>query len=149
MGEHLINGVLISKQKVIPVKGGNVMHAIKATDSGYEGFGEAYFSMAEYGVVKGWKLHREMTLNILVPVGSIRFVLFDDRPYSKSFNCIQEIVLSPSHYKRLTVPPMVWVAFQGLSQDTSLLLNVANIPHCPDEAVKKELDKIEFNWKNS
>jgi len=34
-----------------------------------------------------------------------------------------------------------------LIDNTSLLLNIANIPHCPDEAVKKELDEIEFDWR--
>jgi len=121
------------------------MHGIKATDLGYEGFAEAYFSMAEHGAVKGWKRHREMTLNLIVPIGSIRFVLFDDRPDSQTNNVFQEIVLSPNNYKRLTVPPMIWLAFQGFSHDMSMLLNVANTPHDPDEADKKKRDEIEFD----
>lgn len=149
MGEQLINDVLITRQKVIPVEGGNVMHGIKAFDTGYEGFGEAYFSMAEHGAVKGWKRHREMTLNLLVPVGTIRFVLFDDRPESQSNGSFQEIILSLENYNRLTVPPMIWMAFQGINSETSLLLNVASIPHDPDEADKKGLDEIEFDWSIS
>ena len=39
----MIKGLLISKLDVIDVPGGNVMHAMKSTSLGYEGFGEAYF----------------------------------------------------------------------------------------------------------
>ena len=40
----MIKGVLINKLDVIDTPGGNVMHAMKLTSKGYEGFGEAYFS---------------------------------------------------------------------------------------------------------
>ena len=39
-----------------------------------------YFGVnIESGVVKAWKRHRQMTLNLVVSVGVIRFVMFDDR----------------------------------------------------------------------
>jgi hypothetical protein len=34
----MIEGVIVSPLKVIDVKGGNVLHAIKASDSEYRGF---------------------------------------------------------------------------------------------------------------
>ena len=41
-------------------------------------FGEVYFSSIKPKSVKAWKLHKKMTLNIVVPVGKVRFALFDD-----------------------------------------------------------------------
>ena len=41
---------------------------------------------------------------------------------------------------------MIWVGFQGLGQQTSLILNIANIEHSPKEIERKELDEIKFNW---
>ena len=38
---------------------------------------------------------------------------------------------------RLTVPPMLWMGFQGVGDATAMLLNVANMPHDPDEVDRK------------
>ena len=85
-----------------------------------------------------------MTLNITVPIGKIRFVLYDDR--NDSTGVFQELVISRKNYIRLTVPPNIWVAFQGLSNSNSLLLNVADIPHNPTESISKDLNQINFDW---
>lgn len=140
----MIEDVIITPLKKIHVPGGDVFHAMKNSDPGYFGFGEAYFSNVNSGSIKGWKRHRLMTLNLIVPVGKVRFVIFDDR---KADNGIfQEIALSLENYCRLTVPPLVWMGFQGISSEPSILLNIASIPHDPDEADKKNLDEIKFNW---
>ena len=56
------------------------------------------------------------------------------------------LVAGADGYARLTVPPMIWVGFQGLGRQTSLVLNIANIEHSPEEVERKELDEIKFNW---
>jgi len=143
----MIEGIIITPLNVIETIGGNVLHGIKSTDIGYSGFGEAYFSKVKSGAVKGWKRHRQMILNLIVPVGSIRFVIFDDRKNSQSRNQLQQVFLSRNeNYSRLTVPPMVWLGFQGLDRKESLILNVASIKHSPDEVDRKELDVIKFDW---
>ena len=75
----IIDGIKISPLKKIMVSGGDIFHAMKNSDKGYNGFGEAYFSNIEPKVIKAWKRHKEMTLNLIVPVGTIRFVIYDDR----------------------------------------------------------------------
>jgi len=47
----------------------------------------------------------------------------------------------------LTVPPMVWLGFQGLYSGGSILLNLANIIHDPLEVDKKTIEQIDFNWR--
>ena len=85
-----------------------------------------------------------MTLNLTVPVGKVRFVLFDERIVSdKKF---QEIIISKDNYCRLTVPPMIWLGFQGISDGKSLLLNIASIIHNPNEIEKKNIEQIKFDW---
>ena len=140
----MANGVLITPLKIIETKGGNVLHSLKDKDTGFNGFGEAYFSEIQPGAIKAWKLHQDMTLNITVPIGKVRFVLFDDR--DKSTNEFQELTISRQNYVRLTVPPMIWVGFQGLSDANSLLLNIADIPHNPNESIRKDLNEIYFDW---
>ena len=125
----------------------DVMHAMKSSDRGYENFGEAYFSTINSGDIKAWKRHKKMTLNLIVPFGEVKFVLYDDRLKSTSYGEYTEIVLSRSNYYRLTVPPMLWMGFNGLGTDTSIILNVANIEHEPDEVDRKEEDQILYNWE--
>ena len=142
-----INGVTTTPLSIIYTKGGDVLHAMKMSDQGYSGFGEAYFSTIEPDAIKGWKRHKQMVLNLVVPVGTVRFILFDDRDNQDNVNQFQEVTLSiEDGYSRLTIPPMIWVGFQGLGLQTSLVLNLANIEHSPEEVERKELAKIKFNW---
>lgn len=139
----MIKDVLLTPLNIIDTAGGNVMHAMKASSLGYEGFGEAYFSKIDSGAIKAWKRHKRMTLNLIVPKGKIRFILFDDRDLSNIE--IQEIIISKNNYSRLTVPPMIWMGFQGLDK-CSMLLNIGNIEHDPSEIDNKKIDNIDFNW---
>ena len=140
----MIKDVVITNLDIISASGGDVMHVIKKTDNEFNGFGEAYFSHIYKGFIKGWKRHKRMTLNLTVPIGKIRFVLFDDR--KKKNMQFQEIIISKDNYCRLTVPPMIWMAFQGLSESDSLLLNIADSEHYADEVEKKNIGQIKFDW---
>jgi len=140
----MIEDVLITPLDIIKTSGGKVMHAMKKSHSGYMGFGEAYFSQVAEGAVRAWKRHKNMTLNLVVPLGKIKFVLFDNRGEAKAQ--FQEIVLSESNYVRLTIPPGIWFGFQGLAIGKSMLLNIANVEHDPHEVENKGIEYIEFNW---
>jgi len=143
-----LEGVLLTPMKIVDTPGGDVLHGLKQDDPGFEGFGEAYFSTVNTGAIKAWKRHREMVLNLVVPVGEVRFVLFDDRPESTTFGKYQTVNLSINNYQRLTVPPMLWMGFQGASEGENILLNIASIPHRPDEADRLALEEIEYHWEN-
>jgi dTDP-4-dehydrorhamnose 3,5-epimerase len=143
----MINDVIITPLKIIDVPGGDVLHAIKCSDEGFVEFGEAYFSMVEPKAIKAWKRHTRMTLNLIVPVGIIRFVIYDDRPESSTNGQFQEVTLSKQkNYCRLTVPPMVWLGFQGVDESPNILLNIASILHQLNEAERKDLKEFKFDW---
>lgn len=140
-----IKGVLLAKQKIIPAEGGDVLHGIKRSDNGYQGFGEAYFSEIQSGAIKAWKRHREMTLNFIVPLGKVKFVLFEDEK-NFSEDELWTTELSRENYYRLTIPPMIWVGFMGASDQSSLILNVANVEHDPIEVDHLEVNEVEYSW---
>ena len=143
----MIEGVIVTPLKIIHVIDGDVFHAIKNTDLGFVGFGEAYFSTIHQGTVKPWKRHRRMTLNLVVIAGLIRFVVHDERPDSSTFGgTVEYRVGLPDFYSRLTIAPGLWMAFQGIGPGTSTLLNVADIPHDPTEADRSDKDKFVFDW---
>ena len=88
-----------------------------------------------------------MTLNLIVPLGAIRFVIYDDRKSSASNGVFQEVILSRKNYCRLTIPPMLWTGFQCVDENTSFLLNIANIEHFYEESDKKKLNEIKYEWR--
>jgi len=143
----LIADVEFTLLRQIEHPSGDVLHALKASEKSFKSFGEAYFSSVKMAKVKGWKKHKEMTLNLIVPTGAVRFVLLDDRPKSPTYNVFNEFILSRTNYARLTVPPGVWVAFQGKTDQENILLNLASIEHDPSEAESKKLEDIPFDWE--
>jgi len=142
-----IDGVQINPLRIIPVQGGNVYHAMKSTDGNYKGFGEAYFSAIEPGVIKPWRRHKEMKMNLIVPIGSIKFVIYDDREDSLTKGCFMEVVLSKDNYCCLMIPEKLWVGFQCVGDTSSILLNISNILHDPDESESRNLGDIPFEWE--
>ena len=83
-------------------------------------------------------------MNILVPLGDVRFVFFLKTPDGAVNFLVKDIGVS--NYIRLTVPPGIWFGFKGISQSSSLVLNIASIPHNPNEVDRKNIDDIKFNW---
>lgn len=145
----MINGVIIKNQKIIPHESGNIFHGLKRSDEEFSTFGEAYFSCVDTGKVKGWKKHKEAVLNLVVPVGKIRFVIYDDRTASSTKDTFQSIELSEENYARLTIPPDLWVAFQGVGENRNMLLNVSSCEHDPNEAITESLDHFQFDWSQT
>jgi len=134
-----MDGVMLAPLKQISHPSGDILHAIKESDDGYHAFGEAYFSTVHEGVVKGWKKHSRMTLNLVVPVGEIEFVCFDGSKF-------EAVSLSKNNYQRLTVAPGIWLAFRGKAKGLNLLLNIADIEHDPTESESRNLKDIHYDW---
>ncbi|HQT58838.1 dTDP-4-dehydrorhamnose 3,5-epimerase [Daejeonella sp.] len=142
-----INDVQVTDLKIIHNPAGDVYHILKAREQSYAGFGEAYFSSIAPGIIKPWKKHNRMTLNLVVIMGCIKFVIYDDREGSVSNGSFQEVILSPDlNYSRITVPPGLWMAFEGLGQIHSFLVNIADLDHDPEEVERVELDDIKYKW---
>tara|TARA_A100001388_G_scaffold277565_1_gene269522 strand:- start:4020 stop:4448 length:429 start_codon:yes stop_codon:yes gene_type:complete len=134
--------------KIIPTKGGDVMHALKASEESFKTFGELYFSWILPDTVKAWKKHKIMTMNLIVPIGLVKFVLFDDQVKNRRFHeiVIGNIEEEKGFYKRLTINPNTWFGFKCISKCESLVVNCADIEHYPEEIVKADLESIPYNW---
>lgn len=144
--DKIIDGVILTPLKKIPHEKGDVFHGMKSSSDGYCGFGEAYFTSIHKDIIKGWKKHTEMVLNLVVIFGEVKFVIYDDRTESLSQGKFFSVTLSQNNYQRLSIPSGVWVAFQGISNDTNMILNMASIEHTPTESENVELEKISYEW---
>ena len=142
MGVVSLIDILITPLKRIPTVGGDVMHALKYSDNGFNGFGEVYFSWVERGAIKAWKCHQKMTLNLVVPLGEISFVFH----VKDQKNCFRTENIGEEMYCRLTVPPGIWFGFQGRGSDQSLLMNLADMDHDPGEVLRKKPSEIVYKW---
>lgn len=141
-----IEGVIITPLKKIYHPFGDIYHGMKKSDQGYSGFAEAYFSTIQHKKIKAWKKHKKMILNLVVPVGSIKFVLYDDRSGSTSNGNFFQISLNSENYSRLTIPSNIWMGFQGIGEELNLLLNLADIEHDPEEMARKNIEEINYIW---
>jgi dTDP-4-dehydrorhamnose 3,5-epimerase len=144
----MIDGVRITPLRQIPDERGVIMHMLKSTDEVFDNFGEIYFSGINPGAIKAWHIHKKMTLNYAVPVGQIKFVLYDDRSQSPTRGTVQELFLGYANYVLVSVPPMVWNGFKGLGNSMSLVANCASIPHDPNEISRMDPfgPDIPYNW---
>ena len=135
-----MDGITLTPLKRILHPKGDIFHAMKRSDAGYDGFEEAYFSTINKEDIKGWKKHTKMTLNIIVPVGEIEFIIYDED--KREFESIK---LSQKNYQRLTLKPNLWMAFRGIGS-YNMLLNLASIGHDPEESHNKSIEDIKYAW---
>ena len=134
-----IDGLLFTALRQIKVEGGDVLHTLKASDEGFVGFGEVYFSFVKKEFVKGWKRHNRMTLNLVVPIGEVDFFVHD-----ADLGVTKKITLGESNYGRLTIRPGLWVAFKGKCSGNNMVVNVGSIEHDPKEVSNRPIDTFQL-----
>ncbi|MCD6298469.1 MAG: dTDP-4-dehydrorhamnose 3,5-epimerase family protein [Deltaproteobacteria bacterium] len=143
----MIEGVNIVPLRQILDERGKIMHMLRADAPHFQKFGEIYFSFVHQGAIKGWHLHRKMTLNYAVPLGKIKLVLFDDREGSSTKGELMELFLGPENYQLVSIPPMIWNGFKGVAPE-SMVANCATLPHNPAEIERMDpfSPRIPYEW---
>ena len=142
MGVVSLEDILVTPLMRLPTIGGDVMHALKNSDNGFNGFGEVYFSWVEHGAIKAWKCHQSMTMNLVVPKGEVSFVFH----LTNQKNSFRTENIGEERYVRLTVPPLIWFGFRGRGSGQSLLMNLADMAHDPDEILRETTSEFIYNW---
>jgi dTDP-4-dehydrorhamnose 3,5-epimerase len=147
-GERAIEGVKVLPLRRIPDERGTIFHMMKATDPWFERFGEIYFSTVYEGVIKGWHLHRDMTLNYACMHGRVKCAIYDDRDGSPSRGSLMEVHLGPDSYSLLVVPPGVWNGFKGISAPLAIVANCCTHAHDPARSSRMDPfdNPIPYDW---
>ena len=138
-----LENIRVTQLSTFDVDGGRVMHGIKKNDTGYVGLGEVYFSYIDPKAVKAWKKHNRMTLNLVVPLGKVRFVFCD--PLNDGHYRVEDI--GEGNYVRLTVPPGIWFGFQGIALQPSLVTNIADLQHDAAEVERQAVSSFDYQWE--
>ena len=144
----MIEGVHIRPLKQIPDERGKVMHMLRCDDPWFDKFGEIYFSVVYPGVIKGWHLHKRMTLNYAVVAGRIKLVLYDDREGSPTRREVVELFTGEDNYALITIPPGIWNGVKGIGVKPAIIANCASEPHDPEEIVRLDplSEEIPYDW---
>ena len=139
MANNTKTKIIIKPLKKFQLEEGDVLHALKDSDNEFKGFKEAYFSTIKNEKIKAWKRHLKMTMNLIVPVGKVQFIFYDEKKM-----ILNNIIVGEENYSRITVPPMIWFGFKGLSSQTSYILNISNENHDPSEVEREPLSFLNF-----
>lgn len=145
----MIEGVIIKELRQIPDERGKIMHMLREDDAHFERFGEIYFSVVYPGAIKGWHMHKKMTLNYAVISGMIKLVLYDSRPNSSTYREIQEIFMGEDNYVLVKISPQITNGFKGIGIKPAILANCSSLPHSPEEMLKVDPFKndIPYSWE--
>ena len=144
----MIEGVHSLRLAKIPDERGTIFHMLRSDDPHFTKFGEIYFSTVYPGVVKGWHVHKRMSLNYAVVVGMIKLVLYDDRKQSPTFGNLMELFIGEENYSLVTIPPGVVNGFKGIGTSSSLIANCTTEPHSSDEIIYIDPleNEIPYDW---
>lgn len=122
---------------------------LRRDDPHFKRFGEVYFSVVKPGFVKGWHLHKKMTLNYAVVEGRVHLCLFDAREGSRTKGEFQELSLGLDNYSLVTVPPGVWNGFEAEGEREAIVANCSDEPHEAAEIVREDpfVSSIPNSWR--
>jgi dTDP-4-dehydrorhamnose 3,5-epimerase len=147
-----IQGVTFEPKPIFADARGDVRQFVTAGANGR--IGEVYFSTVWPGVIKGYHLHKRMTLRYTCVVGVVLIGLADARPASPTFGrtMVWRLAEGGESYGVLTIPPGIWNAFRisgcmiriakGWRGGYALVCNAASHRHTKNEILRATVADI-------
>tara|TARA_Y100001970_G_scaffold129887_1_gene160141 strand:- start:19474 stop:19905 length:432 start_codon:yes stop_codon:yes gene_type:complete len=133
--------------KTFNLKDGNLFKGLSKLDKNYIQFGEIYFTYILRNKIKCWKQHKKMTLNLIVLLGKVKFVIAKNKSRDLEKLEFDEIILSENKKQIITIYPGFWFGFQGIKYKKSLVTNIASILHSDKEVNKLAINQLQYKWK--
>ena len=147
---QVIDGVIVTQLKLVTNERGRLMEVQRHDDDAFPGFGQVYITQTFPGVTKAWYRHRHQIDQIAAISGSVRLVLYDDRPGSQSREEIMEIMLGELQPQLVLIPPGIWHGFRAESRAGATLLHLNSRPYDPDNLDEDRLDPVDsvipYHW---
>jgi dTDP-4-dehydrorhamnose 3,5-epimerase len=109
--------------------------------------------MIRPGKIKGWFEHHLKDDRLLHCMGTMRWVLYDNRPESPTYRMINEIYLSDYNRQFLVIPTRVFHAVQNVGTTDAMFVNFPTQPYDhanPDKfRLPIENDVIPFSFETN
>ncbi len=148
--KQLIHGVETKLLKPIVDERGFLMETLRMDDPLFKGFGQAYVTAVNDGVVKAWHYHDDQIDNFICLVGHIKLVLYDCREESPTHGQINEFFIGERNPLLVQIPTKVLHGFKGLTAPHALVLNLPNHAYrydAPDEfRVEPHDNDVPYDW---
>jgi dTDP-4-dehydrorhamnose 3,5-epimerase len=149
---ELIDGVRIREARTIPDDRGSLCVAY---DPRWEFSDEpmvyAYEVTVRPGAIKGWIRHETYDDRLFMSAGSIRWVLYDDRPESATRGLLSELFFDEHHRSLLLIPQGVWHAVENVGADDARMINFPTAPYQYENPDKTRLpldtDSIPYSFR--
>lgn len=146
----MIEGVKTRKLRLIPDERGYLMEMLRSDWEEYDKFGQVYVTAVYPGVVKGWHYHKIQSDHFICVQGMAKVVLYDGREGSPTHGEINEFFIGSLNPMMIKIPPGVMHGFKGISQETTLIINVPTELYNyqqPDEyRLPAHTDQIPYDW---
>jgi len=150
MNKKLIEGVTLKNLKVVLDERGRLMEILRADDPEFSKFGQVYITTAYPGVIKAWHGHKLQDDNMTVLKGTVKIVLYDDRPDSPTKGIFNEFFVGDHNHILIHIPKLVWHGFKCLGDQEAMIVNI--VTECydykqPDEHRRPIIDPdIPYDW---
>ncbi|MBI3097379.1 MAG: dTDP-4-dehydrorhamnose 3,5-epimerase family protein [Planctomycetes bacterium] len=147
----MIDGVKVKPLKMICDERGRLTEVLRRDEPFFRRFGQVYMTTAYPGVVKGWHYHKVQWDNFCCVSGMMKLVLWDGRKGSKTRSEVNEFFLGTHNMIVVTIPPLVYHGFKGISPEESIVINIPTEPYhhaAPDEfRLPAHTKKIPYRWE--
>jgi dTDP-4-dehydrorhamnose 3,5-epimerase len=91
------------------------------------------------GQVKGWAVHHEQADRYFFYQGTLKLVLYDDRPQSPTHGMVNELFFSETNRSLVLVPTHVYHAVHNVGTTDGLMINFPSHPYRHEDPDKYTL----------
>ena len=146
----MIQGVKVTKLKVIPDERGHLMEILRNDEEPFEKFGQVYITTNYPGVVKGWHYHKVQTDNVTCVQGMLKIVLFDNRDNSTTKGEVNEFFVGIHNPILVSIPPFIYHGWKNVGEGEAIAVNVPTEPYNPKQPDEYRLPydtkEIPYDW---
>ena len=146
----MIQDVVMKKLKPLSDDRGFLMEILRSDESIFDEFGQCYVTQVLPGIVKGWHYHKKQYDHFCCLSGAAKVVLYDPRKDSKTYQEVDEFILSLELPLLVKIPPYVFHGFTAARDEPAMILNIPTEPYHykdPDEYRESPFsEKIPYDW---
>ena len=122
-GRPLIDDVCVKILKPLPDERGRLMELLRSDEPIYERFAQAYVTVCNPRIVKGWHYHKKQVDHFVGLGGEAKVVLYDGRKGSKTIGSINEFILSWANPIMVKIPTYVLHGFTATGKEEAMIIN--------------------------
>ncbi len=147
-----LHQLVVAPLKKVVNDRGYLQEVQRSDEPHFPGFGQAYLTATNPGVIKAWYRHHRQIDQIALAQGTLRLALYDARPASPTFGVVQELVISDDRPVLVQIPTGIWHGFQALGTGPALLLHLNTVAFrfgdVDEDRLPPATPEIPYRWSD-